>query len=649
MTLVLHVLLVASLLAIGAAALRAASALAPQGLERVLVAAVLGAAAIVVETLALGIFALGSSPVVIALVAGATWLAVRALLPAPAVKPLDELVDAIATAPPAFRLAVGAFAGVLAALVVFFLRHPAVGIDGTAYHLPEIVNWIHSGRFGAEIHPSEDFPTGAYPLTNEMLLAWSMGLTHSFVAVALLPPAMLALLATAGWAGLRRLGVAAAVAALTIVAVLVSPPLVGALNAPKNDLAALTWLVMAATLCVAALKRPPLLAVAVLAGGLSIGTKTTTAPLVVVVLGVALWFSWRRGTPPLPSRNVLAVALLGAAAVGGVWYVRNLVVHGSPLWPLLSTPWGDDPPAALGRLTPSFFDRPLQSLEGRTGAYTDGLSGGLILMFGGMLAWSMTRSRAVLVASAATFIAVLAWARAPYTGIANDRYVDLSLFVIRYLMPAVTVGAAALALSSRVGGARSVVAVALLGAAALWSGYNTIDIGYPLVASPAMLAAGAIGGAVAALAVQWTAARGVPLLRIAGGLATAIVAVGLAVAAPGYIERHENTHATFATPIIKWFMGQKDFKEGDATMYLSPQAIGPLAGNELQHDIKLIPGKTPCREVIARAREGYVVIRDLPALSRSYLAPYQTDKCLAGQPKLYRGKDFSVYRLAPGG
>lgn len=132
MTLLHHILLVLALLAMGAAALRAASAFVPEGLERVLVAAVLGAAAVVAQTLLLALVGLGSSAVVLALGAGATWLAARALLPDPAVRPLDELARAIAAAPVAMRLAVGATAGALLALVFFFLRHPAVGVDGTA-------------------------------------------------------------------------------------------------------------------------------------------------------------------------------------------------------------------------------------------------------------------------------------------------------------------------------------------------------------------------------------------------------------------------------------------------------------------------------------------------------------------------------------
>ncbi|MDX6690411.1 MAG: hypothetical protein QOG15_1868 [Solirubrobacteraceae bacterium] len=645
MVLAHHVLLVASVLALGAAALRAASALAPGGLERVLVAAVLAATAMVGEALLLGLAGLGASPVALALAAGVTWLVARVALPAPAVPPLDELAAQAGAASAPMRLAIAAAGGVLAVLVVVFLRHPAVGIDGTAYHLPEIVNWIHSGHVGAEVRPSEDFPTGAYPLTHEVLIAWSMGLSRSFVPVAVWPSAMLALFACASWLGLRRLGVGAAVAALAIVAVAVSPPLVGGLNAPKNDLAALTWLVAAAALCVAAIRRPPLLAVAVLAGGLSVGTKTTTAPLVALVLGAALYLSWRRRTPPLPARSLLFGALALAAGVGGVWYVRNLIVHGSPLWPLITTPWGDDVPPAIARLDPSFIDRPAASLDGRTHTYVDGLAGGLVLMAGGMLAWTLSRRRAVLVASAATAFAVFTWARAPFTGIADDRYVDLSLFVIRYLLPAIAVGAMTLALAARGRGVRAWAAVALLGAATVWSVLQSRDIGYPLVPSGKIVVAGALAGAVAGLGAMWVFARGRGLMRATGAVVAVAVAVGLAASAPGYVQRHADTHATFAAPVIEWFAGQKAFRDGDAPISFSPQAIGPLAGDRLQHDLFTIPGRTPCAEVRARARRGFVVVRDLAALTRRYLAPYRAGECLAGERPLVKVADFRVYHL----
>lgn len=73
MTLLHHVLLVTAVLMLGAGALRTASALAPDGLERVLAAAVLGAGAAVAETLLLGLGGLGSNPVALVLATVLTW------------------------------------------------------------------------------------------------------------------------------------------------------------------------------------------------------------------------------------------------------------------------------------------------------------------------------------------------------------------------------------------------------------------------------------------------------------------------------------------------------------------------------------------------------------------------------------------------
>jgi hypothetical protein len=647
LTLLHHVLLVVAVLALGAAALRAASALAPDGLDRVLVAAVFGATLVVAETLLLGLAGLGSNPIALGLAAGATWLGARLALPAWDLSPLDELSQATAAASPGMRLAIGAAFGVLLVLVVSFLRFPAVGIDGTVHHLPEIVNWIHSGHPGSELNPSEDFPTGAYPLTHEMLLTWSMSLSRSFVPIAVWPPAMVALLAVAGWVGLRRLGVGAGIVALAIVTVAVCPPIATGMNAPKNDLAALTWLAVTAALCVAAVRRPPLLAVAILAAGLSVGTKTTTGPLVVLVIGVALYLSWRRDEPPLPAKALLTAGFVAAVGVGGVWYIRNLIVHGSPLWPFVATPWGDDLPPAIARLTPSFVDRPIGSLEGRSGRYIDQLSGGLILMAGGMLAMLLTRARAVVLASLATIIAVVAWARAPFTGIADDRFVDLSLFVIRYLTVAVAAGAATLALASRARAWRGYVAMGLLAAATIWSAIKTVDVGHPLVPSLPVLATGALAGLAGAWLAPRIAAAGSRNLRIVAVVAAAVAAVALSGGAPGYADRHAQLNATFATPAIKWFVGQRAWRDGDDPISMSPQAIGPLAGDRLQHDIQRIPGLTPCPEIIARARRGYFVLRDLTPLVRKYIAPYQAVKCLAGKRPIYTVGDFRIYYRVP--
>ena len=642
-----HFALVAAGVALLDAALLAASTLAPSGLERVLAAAVIATAGAVAEALGLGLAGLGSSTIALALAAGVTSGAARAWLPRPALSPLDEFAEAVATAPTAARVAVGAGGGVLAVLAVFFLIHPSLGIDGVSYHLPEIVSWIHGGSPGAEIQPSEDFPTAAYPLTNEVLLAWAIGLSRSFVPVALWTPILLGLFAVAMWLGLRRLGVAAIVIALAILAVVLSPALTRGFNGPKNDLAAITWMAATAALAVAAVERPRLLAVAVLAAGLSIGTKTTTAPVLMLVLSAAALAAWRsRGTQAQRApRSLLLAALAGAAVVGGVWYVRNILVHGSPFWPLIGTSWGDDVPRAIARLDVSFFERPRATLQGRTNEYLGAIAGGLVLLVAGILAVLLDRGRAVLAASATALIAAFVWASGPFTGLTDDPVVDLSLSTLRYLLPAFVAGAAALALASRAPGVRGRVAVALLGLAALWSAGQTARLGYPAVPGVGAVLSGALLGTGAGALAGWVATRGTFLVRAATAAVVAVGALGLAASASGYVKRHAQTNATFAAPVVRWFADRPDFRDGSAPISTAPQSIGPLAGDRLQHDVELIPGDASCASVRARARRGFVVIRVLPARIRSYLVPYTAADCLVRERTIFAGGGLLVYHF----
>ena len=476
-----HLFLAVAVCALGAAAVRAASPAAPRGLPRVVAAAPLGVGAAVVEALALGLVGLGTSPVALTLAAIVTWAAVKALAPSPEHRLRDELVDWWRGLHREWRMVAGAVAGVAIAYVGFVLRHPELGFDGIVYHLPEIALWVHSGHPGAVVTTAQGLPFGAYPLTDEVAITWATGIARSMVPMTLFTPLTLVLTLTAGFVGLRALKTPPWAISLTLGALAVQPLVVAQLTGPNTDLPALCWLACEAALCaIAALPRtasagvvvvvhsgaygagapvppgaggpgtappPPralLLAPALVAFFLAVGTKTAVAPLVLIVLAAALWALRRELRPVLaPLAGALALGLLA----GGVWYLRNLFDHGSPLWPFVAAPGGDPVPKVIDAVSTSLLSRPSATLSGHLGGYASALAGGVVLLLGGMAA-AVANRRAAL-AAGATALSVLIWAAAPITGVSRvPAFAAIAISAVRYLLPAFAAGATALALAA---------------------------------------------------------------------------------------------------------------------------------------------------------------------------------------------------------
>ncbi|HEU0317850.1 MAG TPA: hypothetical protein VFR49_11005, partial [Solirubrobacteraceae bacterium] len=400
----------------------------------------------------------------------------------------------------------------------------------------------------------------------------------------------------------------------------------------------LAWLVVAAALTVAAVPdRPRLYAIAVLAGALSIGTKTTAGPLVVIVLavGAARLRAW--------SRPALLLAGLAGILAGGTWYVRNLIQHGSPFWPLLPGPFGDPVPASLVPADVRFISRPLATLHGRLDDYARLMAGNVLLLAGGLGAAGLARTRRVAAASVLTALSLLLWADAPFTGLGRDPAGDLSLAVTRYLLPGVACGAVALALAARRRGAGGRLAAGALVAALLWSLYQSAQFDFPTLPSLARLVAGAAVGAAAGAGAA-RALRRAPL-RLALPLAAAVLlAGGLAVAAPGYVARNAATNTTFAAPLLRWFSAQAAFRDGADPIATTAPRIGLLAGAELRHGLDLIGPRESCAAIRARARRGWVVVLDFPTFLIKFFPTSPAGACLAGAPPRFVDGGFRVYR-----
>jgi len=672
MVLVGHLLLAASVGLLFGAGVRAASRMTGAAPERVVAAAVFAAAAAVIEALAFGLVGLGTSPGVLFAAAALTWLGTRRLVgDAESVGPNESAFEAPLGADrsvsrlalplasqlagwweglsPRARLVAGALAGGWLAWTVWLLRYPAFDLDGLAYHIPEVVRWVHGGHPGSIVSLVPGYPYGSFPVTNEVLLAWGSGIARSFVWITVWPSVMFALLAVSAWSGLRVLGVPRLAAGLATVSVCAAPMATSfQLYGANSDFPALVWLVAAGALCAACTVggQARLFPAVLVAAALAVGTKTTAAPLAfVVVVFAAFRLRGQLRALGLP----LLLAAVAALTVGGTWYLRNLVEHGSPLWPFFALPRGDPRPHLLGGAYDfTFFNHPLTTL-GRFGEahyVTDTFTGALIALVGALLAPLLVRRRAVAWCAALTGLSVFLWTFAPDTGV--PARVSVALDALhgspRLLMPGVVVATLTLALAvrARVRPATAVgtMLLATIAGVNVWQLFSLSFLAAPSVPTPLI---GALAGAAVALAARrWPARAILRPLGIAG--CTVLVGVLLAIAAPDLVERHErlglNPRTSYLdASLIALFNGPGADRR---PIYTAPVMIAMLVGDDLSRDVEPIPRLEPCGRLEARARRGWVVVIK-NSNSELLLGPTTTPGCVGTWHADWENATVAIY------
>lgn len=638
-------LLGASVAALVAAAFRVASLAAPAGLERVLATAAIAVAAAVAQALALGLVGLGSSSLALCAAALLSWLAARLLVPAPELGAAAELAAWWSRTDPPLRVGAGAFAGAAGAFAAWLLLYPALGYDSVLYHVPEAVTWVRDGHPGSVHTVWSGLPVGSYPLVHEVTLAWGMGISRSFVPASLWIAVSATLIALGAWTCLRSLGVGRAASGFGAAALAASPSvLAGQAGGAYTDPTALAWLVIAAALGLQAGRRPALVCPALLAAALAAGSKTTALPLSLLVSAIALYAA-RAGLRRLVLPLGLSVA--GALVVGGTWYLRNLVEHGSPLWPFVPTPWGDPKPPLIDLSDYSFLDRPAQTLSRVGDRYLERFLGGILLLAGGMAAPLLARTRIVAAAALATAVSLLLWLNAPFTGVFDVPAFDVGTAeATRYLLPGL--GAAVLALGLAGRDSRGVarrLALAILAAAAVVSAVQSFRIGFPAAPSPTTPLAGAIAGALAALVVPRLARlrphRPPPAFAAAAAYALLALLAGAALALPasGYVKRHAQAKL-FDGGLAAWFDSQAAWRGGEQPVAIAPTLIGVLAGDRLRHPLELIADHEPCARVARRARAGWVVLSSVRATGAK---ASDVRGCRPSPRPLYEDGSFRVY------
>ncbi len=641
----LGVLLAVAIAALMGAGLRVAACTGAVGLERTVAAAVLAGGAAVAEALALGLVGLGSSPVALSVAAALTWLACLRV-PAPERRVRDDLARWWRGIGRRWQV-VAAFVAVAAGYVVaWILSHPNVSFDSGLYHYPEVVAWVQSGHPGSVVRLSYDFPFGDYPVTDEVLMTWGAGIARSWIPIAVWPIAAYALLVSAAVVGLRNLRVPRAALALAVLAVALLPWAVRQLTETGNDLPALAWAAATVALCAGAPRRPGLLPIALLGAGLAVGTKTTPVVFIVAALALALW-ACRGDLRRL--RGWLVLGAAGAVVVGGVWYLRNLIDHGSPLWPFLRLPGADPIPRIIGIAREPFLARVSATLHTTGSEYATRLAGGLLVLAAVPFAIALVRRHAVLIAGATTIVGFLIWMRTPGTGLSTSPIFftpNGPVSESRYALPVLVSAALTVALAARDGGRRTrIAALVVLAGAALWSAIVIVTLPGQILPPPSRVLVAALLGTVILVGLTGLVpdVRGFlhrsPRLRTAlGGTAGAVLlavllATVLAPSGKGWTGRTANasTSQIIGLPTLRWSVYDRALRTHDRISFAGWALVGPLAGDRFQRRFSLLPSDATCAQVRTAAQQGWLVTTE-PGYGHGFfgLTPFSANACMTG-------------------
>jgi hypothetical protein len=632
--------LVVAVAGLGGAGLRVASRIGETGLVRVLVAFTLACAAAVCESLGLGLVALGGSSVALGAAAVATWALASLAVARPAIPVSREFVAWLGGVGRWTQATIPAVAGLVVAWIVWQLRHPLVGGDGLIYHLPIASAWVQNGRPGSVVNVLDGLSVANYPVTNEVLVSWALGISRSWVVASTWSVLLLVVLGGASWATLRSLAIPRRERALAVVALCVMPVVVAQLCGPDTDIAALTWLAVSAALASAARERPRLIYVALIAAGLCFGTKTTPA---ILLIGLGVMARRPLAAALRTERVWLLASVAVAVVVGGIWSVRDLIVHGSPFWPLEAAPWGTPVPASLVPLRPSFLSQPRSLISNHGSEYLSTLAGGLLLLAGGLGAAAVRRSRPARAVGGLAAVALLIWAASPYTGIEAGAY---AAGATRYLLPALAASTLALVLSTRGADRRLRFAIdALLVVSIAFSALKTAELGSQFVPGPPTLVAGVVVGIAVGLLAAGVLAGGAgrPVHR-ASGLAMPAVAVvlaagsavGLAIAGDGYVARHARTPELDSRVLEAAIPG---LGAGSRPIAAGPATVVMLRGDHLDHALSVLDGGETCGSLRARLAHETVVLQGEP------VTPLYTrlSACLRGVPREFSSQYVDVY------
>lgn len=416
------------------------------------------------------------------------------------------------------------------------------GGDSLWYHMPFAAHIAQTGSVTGLLFTDPLYLNWFYPQNSELIHADGLLLLGNDFLSPLLNLAWLGLALFAAWCCGRPYGAGApAVAAM---AALVSANLLFSRQPgnANNDVVAIALLVTSIAILLNAREataRGPLV-VAGLAAGLALGTKLTAVPP-VLALTVGVVAIAAAGT----RLRAAGAWLSGLAVGGGLWYVRDLIVSGTPfpfvdLGPLAKPEelQGREPFSIVHYLTDTDvwgrFFRP--GLEERLGDLWPLLLGAAAA---GVVVWLLRGGRVERMLAAVAVFAAIAYLLTPLGASGPEGSPVGFRLNIRYLAPGLALALVLAAIPPPLGPARErwwrLGALGLFGALTALNLVHFDPIDTDRILGSALLALAVI---VIPVALVLLAARGVSRGALAAGAAVALVAlaVGGRAAQQHYLE-----------------------------------------------------------------------------------------------------------------
>ncbi len=234
---------------------------------------------------------------------------------------------------------------VWAILVAFWIGHVVTGgllkfptdFDSLMYHIPLIVQWIQAHSLYAP-----DCMQWSLPANNELVGLWLVAPFSGdfFISLMNLPSVLLAAAATLELG--RLFGLSRTLRHLAALAVVSTNPMLRQLVCAENDITVAAMFLAASSYAIRFARVGRMADLLLGAGslGLLAGVKYyalgyAAAGWTIAVLVTCIVRGWRCAL------RVAVTWMLGAVALGGFWYLRNVLITGSPLYPVGTSPTND--------------------------------------------------------------------------------------------------------------------------------------------------------------------------------------------------------------------------------------------------------------------------------------------------------------------